>query len=192
MGVLQKRWRLAVGAVACAIAVAGGAGGGVARSASPGDPSTRVSNPKLDSRLALVADTQRSAGPAAAVAVGERAGLSAQSGRIRVVVVASHGDAAAAKNAVAAEGGAVEASAGPLTDALVAPAALVKLANDPRIERVRPPFAHAADAVDEGVHLADADTWQRAASPERASRSRSSTWASAVTRPCSEQRFPQP
>ncbi|HWJ32718.1 MAG TPA: hypothetical protein VNR59_10295, partial [Gaiellaceae bacterium] len=162
MRVNRRGAPLALGAFACAVVVAAAAGGEVAHSASSPSQVSRVSSAKLDSRLALVADTQRSAGRAAAVAAGERAGLSAKSGSVRVVVISKPGAGAQAKSAVEDVGGAVEASAGDLSDALVPPAALVKLANDPSVVRVRPPFMHSADAVDEGVHLADADTWHTA------------------------------
>jgi hypothetical protein len=151
-----------VGGFACAILVAGVAGGEAARSASNAYPITNVSSPKLDSRLALVADTQRSAGRSAAIAVGQDAGIATQAGRVRAVVVAKPGAESRAMDAVVAAGGAVDASAGNLSDVLVPPAALTKLADDSSVERVRAPFVHTEDAVDEGVQLADADTWHTA------------------------------
>ena len=159
---LKRGSRLVAAALACGGVVATLVGGGVARSASTGYPVTRAASPKLDSRLALVADTQRTVGRAAAVAAAERAGLAADAGRIRVVVVTKPGDAARATDAVAALGGSAGASAGDLTEALVPPTALIRLAGDPAISLVRPPFAHAADAVDEGVAVSDADTWHTA------------------------------
>ncbi|HST15748.1 MAG TPA: S8 family serine peptidase [Gaiellaceae bacterium] len=154
--------RLVLGAVACAVVGTGIVGGGVARSATTGYPVVRSRTPKLDSRLSLVAGEQAAAGRAAAVGAGANEGLSTKAGRVGVVVVASPGDVSKAQQAVAAAGGSVEASAGDLSDALVPPSALVTLANDSSVARVRAPFVHEADAVDEGVALSDAGTWHTA------------------------------
>ncbi|HEY2779018.1 MAG TPA: S8 family serine peptidase [Gaiellaceae bacterium] len=155
-------WRLALAALACAVMGTCVAGGATARSATSGFEVPRSTTPKLDSRLAVVADEQASAGRTEAVAVADNEGLSSRAGRVGVVVVANPGASAAAQQAVAAAGGSVEAAVGDLSDALVPPSALTKLASDARIERVRAPFIHEVDAVDEGVALADADAWHTA------------------------------
>lgn len=157
----SSRRHLAAALTGAALLV-GALGSGAARSASHAYPLARAEDPKLDSRLGLVADEQRSAGPTAAIAAGARAGLASQSGRVRVVVVSKAGAVAKARNAISVAGGVVQAAAGDLSDALVPPATLRTLADDPSIARVRPPYAHEADAVDEGVHLSDADTWHAA------------------------------
>ncbi|MGN6797275.1 MAG: S8 family serine peptidase, partial [Gaiellaceae bacterium] len=154
--------RLVLGAIACAVVGTGVAGGGIARSASAPYPVSRSRTPKLDSRLSVVADEQAAAGRAAAVAAGDREGLSSKAGRVGVVVVAKPGAGQAARDAVASAGGTVESSAGELSDALVPPSALVALAGDSSIARVRAPFVHEADAIDEGVAQSDAATWHTA------------------------------
>jgi len=153
--------RVAIGG-ALVLVASGSIGGDVARSAARGYPIARMSRSKLDSRLAEIAATARSSGRAAAVAAGRRSGIDAQAGRVRVIVVAKAGRSAQAQHAVEVAGGAVEESSSALSEALVPPSGLAAVAEDPSVARVRAPYVHEADAVDEGVQRADADTWHTA------------------------------
>src|SRR5690242_15169365 len=111
--------------------------------ADPGrklDPIPRLGKPKLDSRLA---------------------GLAPGGAPVRVVVVPA-GDQAAARTAVTAAGGTVEAETSGLIQAQVPIPALERTAADDRVAELRPPFQPAAQATGEGVGLAHADVWQAA------------------------------
>ncbi len=117
-------------------------------------PAKVVKNPRLESRLAAVAQVQS---PTSAMAAARRGGLDTAGGRIRVVVEAGGAEARAA---VGAAGGTVERTAGELTEALVAPAALAALSRAQGIDRVRAPFAAYPLATDsQGVGTTDAADW---------------------------------
>src|SRR5581483_6478307 len=122
----------------------------------------RLDEPKLDSQLGLLAQSTAGHGAATAMASARRAGLEGSATRVRVVVVSEPNSNAAARGAVTAAGGTIEGTAGPLTEALVPPASLVALSQKASVADVRPPLPHAAAAVDEAVHLTDADTWHTA------------------------------
>ncbi len=140
-----------------ALLVAGSSAG----SARP-NPFGRLDEPKLDSQLGRVAQTAAQQGVGAALAHAAAAGLSTQTSKVRVVVVAKPGATNAALAALSAAGGSKLAAAGPLTSALVPPSSLRALAASPAVVEVRPPFLHVATSTDEAVPLADADVWQTA------------------------------
>jgi hypothetical protein len=113
----------------------------------------------LESRLAHVSAQGAAHGDAAAAAEGRKRGLRTQGDLVRVVVEAS--DAAGATAAVSADGGTVTAVAGHLVSAAMPASGLGRLAQDPSVGYVRPPFTARADAVtDEGVGTTNASAWQ--------------------------------
>jgi Subtilase family/IPT/TIG domain len=78
-----------------------------------------------------------------------------------VHVIVEAGDVVAARAAVVASGGRVDASAGQLVSADVSPGELRSLAASGGVSYVRPPYMHAADSVtDEGVADSQASVWQ--------------------------------
>jgi hypothetical protein len=133
------------------------AGNGAAREGAPGPSSAK--EPKLDTRLALVADVAASAGPAAATASAGAAGLAVTQGRVHVVVEAD--DVETARDAVGAVGGSVEATYADLVSADVPPGALRRLAAADGIRFVRSPYPMQPLAVSgEGVAAIGASQWQ--------------------------------
>ena len=167
-------------------ALPGGSGPGQARPDQPrsvhaAPPLRAQQQPKLDSQLGSVARTAAANGDAAAALAADALGLDTVGTGVRVVVDAA--DPLAARTAVTAAGGTVEASAGSLLRAVDAPADLTALAQSPAVARVRHPLTPRADAVaDEGVATTGAPPGTRAAAPARASRWPSSTSASPATR----------
>ena len=82
------------------------------------------------------------------------------SGRIRVVVEATPADA---RDAVAARGGTVEATAGELTEALVPPGSIAAVSGARGVEQVRAPYAAYTLAIEsEGIETVEADAWHTA------------------------------
>ena len=150
-------------AIVAAAAVVLGVAGSSGRSASMAYPFPRtVATSKLDSRLVDVSRAASAHGSSAALAVARSEAISTRGGSVRVVVAAHPGAALAAVAAVRGAGGAVEGTAGSLTEALVPPEALQVLAQNAAVAEVRPPYPFKAQAVDEAVHLSDADLWHTA------------------------------
>src|SRR5689334_22589099 len=143
--------------------LAAGLGGAKAHSAPSAYPFPRIEAPKLDSSLARIARVRSSSGPTAALAAAKAAGISTDGGAVRVVVAAQPGvSAVAVGRDVADAGGAVDGVAGSLTEALVPPQGLLSLSDRVTVANVRPPLPHSGDAVDEAVHLTNADAWHDA------------------------------
>jgi hypothetical protein len=115
--------------------------------------------PKLDARLARVAEAAREGGVAFGTLVAVDAVLDHEGQRIRVVVepAASVADATAA---VRAAGGSVEAVAARLIQALVPPGRIAQLSAAGAVAYVRPPVTPQPRAVGgEGVATAKAAAW---------------------------------
>jgi hypothetical protein len=118
-------------------------------------------DPRLDWRVAAVADAEGARGSAAALEHAKALGLTVDRGRVRLIVEAS--DPAAAKHAMRSHGVDVEASAGDLVQVLVSPGQLRRLGRDRGVVQVRPPLAHRVDAVTgQGTAVVRADAWHAA------------------------------
>ena len=101
-------------------------------------PRTVHTDDRLDSQLGNVVVTARQQGTQAALRTARANGLDTVSGRIRVVVEATPADA---RDAVAARGGTVEATAGQLTEALVPPGSIAAVSGARGVKQVRAPYA---------------------------------------------------
>ena len=95
-------------------------------------PRTAHVDDRLDSQLGNVVATARQQGAQAALRTARANRLDTVSGRIRVVVEATPGDA---RDAVAARGGSVEATAGQLTEALVPPGSITAVSTARGVSR---------------------------------------------------------
>ncbi len=150
--------------VAGAVAVACLAPGAYARADATPEPAptarATVRADRLDSQLESVVTAARSRGAQAALRTARENGLDTVSGRIRVVVEATPADA---RNAVAARGGIVEATAGALTEALVPPGSITAVSDARGVEQVRAPYAAFTLGIDsEGIESIEADAWHAA------------------------------
>ena len=117
-----------------------------------------VKSPKLQAQLAEVAEAARQGGVAAGLRTARARGLDTDQGRVRVIV---EGQTAAARSAVAAEGGTVAATAGQLTEALVPAGAMDALSRAAGVRYLRAPYASTPLATEsEGVATSNADDWQ--------------------------------
>lgn len=96
-------------------------------------------HPKMESQLAETASAARTAGDAAALAVAEARGLAVVNGAVRVVIESATPDRSAARAAVVAAGGIVEAEYADLIQALLPPSALETVAASPDVRYVRAP-----------------------------------------------------
>lgn len=134
-----------------------------AGSAKPGRfvPPERVDkNPRLQSQLAVVASAARQRGAAAGLQTARAQGLATSQGKVRVMVEAP---SSVARQAVAAQGGSVEDSAGALTKALVPAAAVAALSRTAGVDFVRAPFAfYPLGTESQGVAAAAASAWHAA------------------------------
>src|SRR6266536_3299333 len=88
----------------------------------------RLGGPRLGTRLARIAVETRVRSAAVVTRDARAAGLDVESGAVRVIVVPRTGRVAAARDAVAAAGGRIEAEARGLVQARVPPRALERLA----------------------------------------------------------------
>ena len=115
-------------------------------------------NPKADWRVAAIAETDSSRGPAAALDTARSSDLGVVKGKIRLVIEAS--DLAQAKQSVARLGAEIEGTAGNLIQALIAPGQLNGLLAESSVRWVRPPLAlNEAAVVDEAVATTNASAW---------------------------------
>jgi Ca2+-binding RTX toxin-like protein len=120
-------------------------------------PARIVKDPRLQSRLANVAEAARRHGGAAALQAARAHGLATAQGKVRVVVEGARGDA---RTAVVAHGGSVTATAASLTEALVPAGAISALARSAGVEFVRAPFSpYPLGTESQGVAATDADAW---------------------------------
>ena len=117
-------------------------------------------NPKADSSVTAVLQSNRIKGPAAAVRSAETQGLAVAGAKVRVIIEAV--DLKAATKAVAATGADIERTAANLIQALATPGQLQDLIAVPSVRYVRSPLTFAADAVtDEAVVTTNASAWQQ-------------------------------
>ena len=117
-------------------------------------------NPKADSSVAAVLESQQLHGSVAALGSARTHGLSVAGARVRVIIEAS--DVKAAKKAVAAAGADIEGTAANLVQVLATPGQLQTIVGAQSIRYVRSPLPNAVDAVtDEAVATTNASTWQQ-------------------------------
>ena len=117
-------------------------------------------NPKADSSVAAVLQSQQLHGSVAALGSAEAHGLSVAGGKVRVIIEAA--DAKAAQKGVAATGADIEGTAANLIQALATPGQLRDVLGLPSVGYVRAPLPRVADAVtDEAVATVNASTWQQ-------------------------------
>ena len=161
---LPGRGALAVGVAACAGALvfAGGAATQSGRDEQPRDVRSQVPSEvkqaRLDSQLAGLSRTNRVSGQSAALVSARMKGLDVKGGRVRTVIVAQ--DASQAASRVAAEGGVVEATYRNRVQALLPPAAIERLSNDPSVGYLRPPLTPVPEVfAGEGVAASGAAAW---------------------------------
>ena len=150
-----------IATAACLVPVAGArSDAGSEPSPALGAPSTVHTDDRLDTQLGNVAATARQQGAQAALRTARVNGLDTVSGRIRVVVEATPGDA---RDAVAARGGTVEATAGQLTEALVPPGSITAVSTARGVQQVRAPYAAFTLGIEsEGIASVEADVWHTA------------------------------
>ena len=115
-------------------------------SARPPGTST-VRREKLDGALAAIADSAVASGDEAALAAAQAGGLTTSGGAIRVLVESANPDLTAAKAAIVAAGGTVEAEYADTIQALMPPSGLDALAASPDVRYVRAPAGRAPDAA---------------------------------------------
>ena len=150
-----------IATAACLVPVAGArSDAGSEPSPAAGAPSTAHVDDRLDSQLGNVVATARQQGAQAALRTARANGLDTVSGQIRVVLEAAPGDA---RDAVAAQGGTVEATAGQLTEALVPPGSITAVSTARGVQQVRAPYAAFALGIEsEGIASVEADAWHTA------------------------------
>ena len=102
---------------------------------------------KLDGTLAAIADTAATAGDESALAVAQSRALAVSGGMVRVLVESASPDLTAARAAIVAAGGTVEAEYADTIQALVPPAGLDALAASPDVRYVRAPAGRSPDAA---------------------------------------------
>ena len=124
----------------------------------PGAPPVQERHAKLDSQLMAV-ETAAASGVAAGLEAAREQRLTVSGGEVQVVVVAA-GPPGAAREAVAAVGGRVEATYADLVQAFVPPGAMRDLAAHPAVRYVRPPARAVPAVVDQGVAETNAASWQ--------------------------------
>jgi uncharacterized repeat protein (TIGR01451 family) len=120
-------------------------------------------HPKLESQLVGIGRTSRTVSVSSALDQSRGASISVVGSQVRVIVEAAGGSNAGAKAAVQANGGTVEAEYANLVQALLPPANLEAVANDPRVAYVRTPAIGTRLAVaGQGVNASGANAWQSA------------------------------
>lgn len=158
---MLRAFGLVVVLVVCLVPVAGAqvdAGGKTPRLFVP--PAKVVKNPRLQSQLTVIADAAQQRGAAAGLQAARDRGLETSQGKVRVIV---EGTASVARQAVASQGGSVEATAGALTEALVPAGAVTALARTAGVDFVRAPFAFSLLGTEsQGVAAAAANAWHTA------------------------------
>ena len=123
-------------------------------------PPKTLKHPKLDSHLAEVSAATAAGGVAEGLRVARKGKLIVSGETVRVLV---RGDRSAARVAIRAAGGGVEAEYADLIQAVVPLGALTTLANFPGVIYVDAPSIPVAEAVtDEGIALTNANLWQAA------------------------------
>ncbi len=123
-------------------------------------PATGHTDDRLDSQLGSVVVAAREHGVQAALRTARANGLDTVGGRIRVVIEATPADA---RDAVAARGGMVAATAGELTEALVPAGSIAPLSGARGVAQVRAPYAAFALGIDsEGIASSAANAWHSA------------------------------
>lgn len=114
-------------------------------------------HPRLDSRVLAVVAADRAHGPAAALQAARARALETSGDLVRLVIRGTPTDVRAA---VETQGGAVEATAGELTEALVPAGRLDALSAQRGVEYIRPPSALIPLGTDsQGVADAAANAW---------------------------------
>ena len=103
------------------------------------DPLDLDKHPKMEGVVAATAATALTSGDAAALDLARSRGLTVVGTDVRVVVESVDPDPTAARNAVLAAGGTVEGEYANLIQALLAPSALLQVANDPAVAYIRAP-----------------------------------------------------
>ena len=125
-----------------------------------GPPPPATKHPKLDSQLVAVTSATGTNGVADGLRVARENELGVSGDNVRVVVKAS-GNRSAARAAIQAVGGRVEAEYADLVQAFVPVSALGRLAEAPTVSYVGQPSIPVADSVtDEAVAATNASTWQ--------------------------------
>ena len=176
-----------------ALLLAGGAGSALGQTAGrptiPEKPALAAAAP-LDARLEAVVDAFRTGGQLAAAraAKAQRVRLSPQ---LALVVVGAKSSVGATRTAITSVSGSVSGVGGRSLEARVPLAKLRTLARDVRVERIEAPMLFTADVVSEGAAVTRAPLGTARASPEAASRLRSSTRGSRDTRRSSEPSSPR-
>ena len=106
-----------------------------------------VRREKLDGTLAAIADAAVTTGDEAALTAAQAGGLTTSGGAIRVLVESANPDLTAAKAAIMAAGGTVEAEYADTIQALMPPGSLDTLAVSPDVRYVRAPAGRTPDAA---------------------------------------------
>lgn len=115
-------------------------------------------HPRLESRVQAVAAAGDARGPGAALEAARAQGLETSANLVRLVIKGTPADVRAA---VEAQGGAVDGTAGGLTEALVPAGRLAALSAQRGVEYVRPPSALIPLGTDsQGVAATAAAAWQ--------------------------------
>ena len=163
----------------CLVSVAGACSDAIAEPPPAFEVSAdvRIPTTSVDSQLGNVVVAAREHGAQAALRTARTNGLDTVSGRIRVVVEATPADA---RDALAARGGIVQATAGELTEALVPVGSIAAVSAARGVEQVRAPYAAFTLGIDsEGIASVDGRCLAHGrCEGSRLRRSRSSTSAS--------------
>jgi subtilisin family serine protease len=115
---------------------------------------------KLDYRLAEIAEQEAQGGTRPALREARRRDLDVRRGMVRVVVESEPGGGPDVARLVQTTGGVVEGRYANLTQALVAPGSLRRLARDRAVAYVRPPKTSEVDSVEgQGVVSTNAAAW---------------------------------
>ena len=159
--VLLRACAAGIAVTACLVPVAGARSDAISEPPPAFEVSpTAHTDDRLDSQLGNVVVAAREHGAQAALRTARTNGLDTVSGRIRVVVEATPVDA---RDALAARGGIVQATAGELTEALVPVGSIAAVSAARGVEQVRAPYAaFTLGTESEGIESVEADAWHTA------------------------------
>lgn len=118
---------------------------------------------RIDSSLAQTIRASQAGGRSQAIDAARLRGLAVSNQMVRAIVETNSGGLSAARTAITRAGGAVEGEYATLIQALLPPAGIEQVANDPAVRYVRTPARQNRDAVaGEGVTASGATAWHTA------------------------------
>ena len=118
---------------------------------------------RIDSSLAQTIRASQAGGRAQAIDAARAGGLAVSNEMVRAIVETNSGGQSGARTAIVRAGGRVEAEYATLIQALLPPAGIEQVANDPAVRYVRRPYRQNRDAVaGEGVSASHASAWHTA------------------------------